>query len=151
MLSRLTKLSEEYNVGVIALSCGISSDSATRSRSCSQTKFNVCFSFAVIHVPYAQLLNEADPGATMTFVAGGALKPIGGHILSHASATRMFLRKGKLYSRHLMLFKLNFSQVELKSGLRSLLTVPTDLRAKPRTSLTKAAGLTSENIHVRSL
>jgi meiotic recombination protein DMC1 len=31
----------------------------------------------------------------MTFVAGGALKPIGGHILSHASATRMFLRKGK--------------------------------------------------------
>jgi len=37
----------------------------------------------------------ADPGATMTFVAGGALKPIGGHILSHASATRMFLRKGR--------------------------------------------------------
>ena len=36
----------------------------------------------------------ADPGATMTFVAGGALKPIGGHILSHASATRVFLRKG---------------------------------------------------------
>jgi meiotic recombination protein DMC1 len=36
----------------------------------------------------------ADPGATMTFVAGGALKPIGGHILSHASATRIFLRKG---------------------------------------------------------
>jgi hypothetical protein len=32
----------------------------------------------------------------MTFVAGGALKPIGGHILSHASATRMFLRKGLL-------------------------------------------------------
>ena len=30
----------------------------------------------------------------MTFVAGGALKPIGGHILSHASATRLFLRKG---------------------------------------------------------
>ena len=38
----------------------------------------------------------ADPGATMTFVAGGALKPIGGHILSHASATRLFLRKGRL-------------------------------------------------------
>lgn len=37
----------------------------------------------------------ADPGATMTFVAGGALKPIGGHILSHASASRMYLRKGE--------------------------------------------------------
>lgn len=31
----------------------------------------------------------------MTFVAGGTLKPIGGHILSHASATRIFLRKGE--------------------------------------------------------
>lgn len=39
---------------------------------------------------------QSDPGATMTFVAGGALKPIGGHILSHASATRMFLRKGTI-------------------------------------------------------
>lgn len=47
---------------------------------------------------FLPLLNRlellADPGATMTFVAGGALKPIGGHILSHASATRLFLRKG---------------------------------------------------------
>ncbi|KAG1754833.1 Rad51-domain-containing protein [Suillus paluster] len=41
----------------------------------------------------------ADPGATMTFVAGGALKPIGGHILSHSSATRMFLRKGRAEER----------------------------------------------------
>ena len=32
----------------------------------------------------------------MTFVAGGALKPIGGHILSHASTTRLFLRKGTM-------------------------------------------------------
>ena len=32
----------------------------------------------------------------MTFVAGGALKPISGHIISHASATRIFLRKGIL-------------------------------------------------------
>ncbi|KAH9000778.1 Rad51-domain-containing protein [Lactarius hatsudake] len=43
--------------------------------------------------------NVADPGATMTFVAGGALKPIGGHILSHASATRIFLRKGRAEER----------------------------------------------------
>ncbi|KAJ7631155.1 Rad51-domain-containing protein [Roridomyces roridus] len=42
---------------------------------------------------------QSDPGATMTFVAGGALKPIGGHILSHASATRMFLRKGRAEER----------------------------------------------------
>ncbi|KAI0251932.1 Rad51-domain-containing protein [Lactifluus subvellereus] len=56
MLSKLSKLSEEFNV-------------------------------------------SPDPGATMTFVAGGALKPIGGHILSHASATRIFLRKGRAEER----------------------------------------------------
>ncbi|KAF8640359.1 hypothetical protein AX17_000030 [Amanita inopinata Kibby_2008] len=64
MLSKLVKLSEEYNIVVL-------------------------------------LTNQvqSDPGATMTFVAGGALKPIGGHILSHASATRMFLRKGRAEER----------------------------------------------------
>ncbi|KAJ7225261.1 Rad51-domain-containing protein [Mycena pura] len=64
MLSKLTKLSEEYNMAIL-------------------------------------LTNQvqSDPGATMTFVAGGALKPIGGHILSHASATRMFLRKGRAEER----------------------------------------------------
>ncbi|KAF7979413.1 hypothetical protein HWV62_42534 [Athelia sp. TMB] len=64
VLSKLTRLSEEFNVAVL-------------------------------------LTNQvqSDPGATMTFVAGGALKPIGGHILSHASATRMFLRKGRAEER----------------------------------------------------
>ncbi|KAF5368646.1 hypothetical protein D9758_002304 [Tetrapyrgos nigripes] len=69
MLSKLTKLSEEYNAD-----CRAPDEPST--------------------IPLA-----ADPGATMTFVAGGALKPIGGHILSHASATRMFLRKGRAEER----------------------------------------------------
>ncbi|KAG1857543.1 Rad51-domain-containing protein [Suillus tomentosus] len=60
VMSKLTKLSEEFNIAVLITN---------------------------------QV--QSDPGATMTFVAGGALKPIGGHILSHSSATRMFLRKGK--------------------------------------------------------
>ncbi|KAG8876847.1 Meiotic recombination protein dmc1 [Tulasnella sp. 331] len=38
---------------------------------------------------------QSDPGATMVFTAGGALKPIGGHVLSHASTVRMMLRKGR--------------------------------------------------------
>jgi len=64
MLTRLSKLSEEFNVAII-------------------------------------LTNQvqSDPGATMVFAAGGALKPIGGHILSHASHTRMFLRKGRAEER----------------------------------------------------
>ncbi|KAI0264702.1 Rad51-domain-containing protein [Gloeopeniophorella convolvens] len=64
MLSKLSKLSEEYNVAILITN---------------------------------QV--QSDPGATMTFVAGGALKPIGGHILSHASATRIFLRKGRAEER----------------------------------------------------
>lgn len=36
----------------------------------------------------------ADPGATLSF-ACDPKKPIGGHIMAHASTTRLFLRKGK--------------------------------------------------------
>ncbi len=36
----------------------------------------------------------ADPGAASMFVAD-AKKPIGGHILAHASTTRLYLRKGR--------------------------------------------------------
>uniref|UniRef100_A0A7N6FCG3 Meiotic recombination protein n=1 Tax=Anabas testudineus TaxID=64144 RepID=A0A7N6FCG3_ANATE len=59
MLSRLQKISEEYNVAVF-------------------------------------ITNQmtADPGAGMTFQADPK-KPIGGHILAHASTTRISLRKGR--------------------------------------------------------
>lgn len=40
----------------------------------------------------------ADPGATMTFVADPK-KPVGGHVLAHASATRVALRKGRNETR----------------------------------------------------
>ncbi|RKO82769.1 DNA recombination and repair protein Rad51 [Blyttiomyces helicus] len=36
----------------------------------------------------------ADPGGGMTFVADPK-KPIGGHVLAHASTTRLYLRKGR--------------------------------------------------------
>jgi meiotic recombination protein DMC1 len=36
----------------------------------------------------------ADPGGGMTY-AVDPKKPVGGHILAHASTTRLFLRKGK--------------------------------------------------------
>ncbi|KAI8851218.1 hypothetical protein BC829DRAFT_427313 [Chytridium lagenaria] len=36
----------------------------------------------------------ADPGAAMSFVADPK-KPIGGHVLAHASTTRLYLRKGR--------------------------------------------------------
>ncbi|ETW87057.1 hypothetical protein HETIRDRAFT_413401 [Heterobasidion irregulare TC 32-1] len=86
MLSKLTKLSEEFNVGTRTFHAPHPNSNACPS------VFEVLGELSLIHF----LKSTADPGATMTFVAGGALKPIGGHIISHASATRIFLRKGIL-------------------------------------------------------
>uniref|UniRef100_A0A8C4QEL5 Meiotic recombination protein n=1 Tax=Eptatretus burgeri TaxID=7764 RepID=A0A8C4QEL5_EPTBU len=68
MLSRLQKISEEYNISVF-------------------------------------ITNQmtADPGATMTFQADPK-KPIGGHILAHASTTRISLRKGRAELRIAKIF-----------------------------------------------
>ncbi|KAK7122775.1 hypothetical protein R3I94_019774 [Phoxinus phoxinus] len=68
MLSRLQKISEEYNVAVF-------------------------------------ITNQmtADPGAGMTFQADPK-KPIGGHILAHASTTRISLRKGRAELRIAKIF-----------------------------------------------
>lgn len=40
----------------------------------------------------------SDPGAGMTFVADPK-KPVGGHVLAHASTTRLSLRKGRAETR----------------------------------------------------
>lgn len=40
----------------------------------------------------------SDPGAGAMFVAD-AKKPIGGHIMAHASTTRLYLRKGRAEAR----------------------------------------------------
>ncbi|CAG04495.1 unnamed protein product, partial [Tetraodon nigroviridis] len=68
MLSRLQKISEEYNVAVF-------------------------------------ITNQmtADPGSGMTFQADPK-KPIGGHILAHASTTRISLRKGRAEMRIAKIF-----------------------------------------------
>ncbi|KAI4609781.1 carboxymethylenebutenolidase [Alternaria sp. BMP 0032] len=38
---------------------------------------------------------QSDPGASALFAGADGRKPIGGHILAHASATRILLRKGR--------------------------------------------------------
>lgn len=38
---------------------------------------------------------QSDPGASSLFVSPDGRKPVGGHILAHASATRILLRKGR--------------------------------------------------------
>lgn len=38
---------------------------------------------------------QSDPGASSLFAGADGRKPVGGHILAHASATRILLRKGR--------------------------------------------------------
>lgn len=38
---------------------------------------------------------QSDPGASSLFAAADGRKPVGGHVLAHASATRLLLRKGR--------------------------------------------------------
>lgn len=38
---------------------------------------------------------QSDPGASALFASADGRKPIGGHVLAHASATRLLLRKGR--------------------------------------------------------
>ncbi|SCU85931.1 LANO_0C06040g1_1 [Lachancea nothofagi CBS 11611] len=59
-LSRLNRISEEYNIAV----------------------------FMTNQV-------QSDPGASALFAGADGRKPVGGHVLAHASATRILLRKGR--------------------------------------------------------
>ena len=38
---------------------------------------------------------QSDPGASALFASADGRKPIGGHVLAHASTTRVLLRKGR--------------------------------------------------------
>jgi len=42
---------------------------------------------------------QSDPGASALFAAADGRKAIGGHVLAHASATRILLRKGRAEER----------------------------------------------------
>lgn len=38
---------------------------------------------------------QSDPGASALFAGADGRKPVGGHVLAHASHTRILLRKGR--------------------------------------------------------
>lgn len=38
---------------------------------------------------------QSDPGASALFAGADGRKPVGGHVLAHASSTRILLRKGR--------------------------------------------------------
>jgi meiotic recombination protein DMC1 len=53
--------------------------------------FGLEFNVAVLMTNQVQ----SDPGASALFAGADGRKPVGGHILAHASATRILLRKGR--------------------------------------------------------
>jgi meiotic recombination protein DMC1 len=66
-LSRLMKLAEQFNVAVVLTNQGM----------------------------FFLTLVMADPGGGMGSFMGDTKKPIGGHVLAHASTTRLYFKKGK--------------------------------------------------------
>ncbi|GFZ51287.1 DNA repair protein RAD51 [Saitozyma sp. JCM 24511] len=77
-LARLQKLSEEFNLAVV-LTNQVQADPGV---SCC----NVCLS---MHTAHIRLMTARR------FAAASSAKPVGGHVLAHASATRIQLRKGR--------------------------------------------------------
>ncbi|CAG8512635.1 5456_t:CDS:10 [Ambispora leptoticha] len=59
-----------------------------------QQKLNIMLSRLVKIAEEFNVAVQSDPGASMTFVSEPR-KPIGGHVLAHASTTRIYLRKGR--------------------------------------------------------
>jgi meiotic recombination protein DMC1 len=88
MLSRLTKIAEEFNVAVYITNQGVLSD------------WFCLFLESVLQIDKVQRISSfflapviADPGGGM-FITDPK-KPAGGHVLAHAATIRLMLRKGK--------------------------------------------------------
>ena len=51
---------------------------------------------ALAEMSYSQTNQvQSDPGASALFAGADGRKPVGGHVLAHASTTRVLLRKGR--------------------------------------------------------
>lgn len=59
----------------------------------SLSTLTLCTEFNVAVLMTNQV--QSDPGASALFQSADGRKPVGGHILAHASATRILLRKGR--------------------------------------------------------
>lgn len=69
----------EFNICVLM----VKHDSSTSSESPNLTSFRKTNQV------------QSDPGASALFAGADGRKPVGGHILAHASTTRVLLRKGR--------------------------------------------------------
>ena len=84
-LSKLTHMAEEFNVCVLMVNC-LLPFSPTHSRALGEELMNDSWQTNQV---------QSDPGASALFAGADGRKPVGGHILAHASTTRVLLRKGR--------------------------------------------------------
>jgi meiotic recombination protein DMC1 len=76
-LRRATQMAEEFNLVVLMVS------------------FCCCFKITPMLTVSQTNQVMSDPGASALFAGVDGRKPAGGHILAHASTTRLLLRKGR--------------------------------------------------------
>ena len=81
-LSKLTHMAEEFNVCVLMVPCFLERPKL----SIGEADFS--------STPQTNQV-QSDPGANALFAGADGRKPVGGHILAHASTTRVLLRKGR--------------------------------------------------------
>ena len=84
-LSKLTHMAEEFNVCVLMVCC---TSALTFQASSVKSRAWDLLQWQTNQV-------QSDPGASALFAGADGRKPVGGHILAHASTTRVLLRKGR--------------------------------------------------------
>ncbi|KAJ5180819.1 Meiotic recombination protein dmc1 [Penicillium capsulatum] len=77
-LMKLAHMAEEFNICVLMVSRHLFVNPPDHITNLSQTN---------------QV--QSDPGASALFASADGRKPVGGHVLAHASSTRVLLRKGR--------------------------------------------------------
>lgn len=80
-LSRLTRMAEEFNVCVLMVCISL-------------LFYGACTGMVALMDNQTNQV-QSDPGASALFAGADGRKPVGGHILAHASTTRVLLRKGR--------------------------------------------------------
>ncbi|KAF3939832.1 hypothetical protein ABW19_dt0204611 [Dactylella cylindrospora] len=89
MLARLTTMAEEFNIAVYMVSV-----TRTIVATVGPTPKHFQLQALIEHLETNQV--QSDPGASALFAGADGRKPgEGGHVLAHASATRVLLRKGR--------------------------------------------------------
>jgi meiotic recombination protein DMC1 len=95
------------------------------------------FNIAVVIINQVQ----SDPGASALFAGADGRKPIGGHVLAHASTTRILLRKGRGEERVAKVIDSPGMWQSSPYNVAAILTTTTDCAEKEATYIITTGGI----------